>query len=295
MARNSSSDSASPGSQRSDPLLRRWLGKLVPLVRSVGQGQRANDNAERAKGLFLANMSHELRTPLHAILSYAQLGRDASADEQREYFARITQRGQGLLHMLNDLLDLSQLEAGSMHVEIGENDVEALARDALILAANSFETKQVRVQIERAQNCPDCRAEVDAVLLGKLFDNLLSNAARYSPQGGNVGIRFARTELSDGARQQPALELTIADEGIGIPEPELELVFDKFVQSSKTRSNAGGTGLGLAICREIVALHGGKIWASNNRGASATLAKGATLHVLLPLSQGTASSGRGTI
>ena len=290
MARNSLSDSLSPGSQRSDPLFLRWLNKLVPLVRLVSQGARANDNAERAKTVFLANMSHELRTPMHAILSYAQLGRDASGDEQREYFDRITQRGQLLLHMLNDLPDLSQLEAGSMRVEIGENDMERLARDALTLAADSFQAKQVHVQIERAQNCPDCRAAADAVLLGKLYDNLLSNAARYSPQGGNVRIGFARAQLSDGARQQSALELTIADEGIGIPEAELELVFDKFVQSSKTRSNAGGTGLGLAICREIVALHGGKIWASNNQGAGAT---GATLHVLLPLAQ--TSSGRGTV
>lgn len=166
--------------------------------------------------------------------------------------------------------------------------MEALARDAVTLAASSFQAKQVRVLIERTSDCLSCGAAVDAVLMGKLFDNLLSNAARYSPQGGNVRIGFRPSQLlTEGARKRPALELTIADEGIGIPESELEAVFDKFVQSSKTRSNAGGTGLGLAICREIVALHGGKIWASNNRGA------GATLHVLLPLSG--ASSGRETV
>ena len=282
-ARGAHNASEANAAKRVDAFLMRWLSKLVP------ERMRVNDNADRAKLLFLANMSHELLTPMHAILGYAQLGRDARGEEQREYFDRITQRAQQLLHMLNDLLDLSQLEAGSMRVELAENDMETLARDALTRAADSFQAKQVHVEIERHPSTPDCRAAVDAVLMGKLFDNLLSNAARYSPQGGKVCIGFARAQLPmcKGARQQPALQLTIADAGIGIPEGELESVFDKFVQSSKTRSNAGGTGLGLAICREIVALHGGKIWASNNRGP------GATLHVLLPLSH--ASSARGTV
>src|ERR1700759_3699615 len=91
----------------------------------------------------LANLAHELRTPLHAILSYAELGRDADAHEQHEYFERITQRGQQLLCLLNDLLDLSRLEAGSMSFEVVETDLEVLARDALLHAADSFQAKQV--------------------------------------------------------------------------------------------------------------------------------------------------------
>jgi signal transduction histidine kinase len=262
--------------------------RLDSLVRvrtaEIERARHAAEDAVRAKALFLANMSHELRTPMHAILSYAQLGRDASAEEQREYFDRITQRGQQLLNLLSDLLDLSRLEAGSMSVEFGANDMEALARDAVTLVAADFQAKEVSVQIARTSECTGCRALVDAVLIGKLFDNLLSNAARYSPYGGKVRIAFACAVLSEAPRQRPALEMTVADEGIGIPESELELVFDKFVQSSKTRTNAGGTGLGLAICREIVALHGGRIWASNNQGP------GATLHVLLPMMD--ASTGR---
>jgi signal transduction histidine kinase len=266
------------------------VAHLDALVRArtaeIERARLAAEDAGRAKALFLANMSHELRTPMHAVLSYAQLGRDASPEEQREYFDRIAQRGQLLLNLLNDLLDLSRLEAGSMSVEVGPNDVELLARDAVKLAAPSLQAKQVSVQIVRAMDCTSCRAPVDAVLMGKLFDNLLSNAARYSPPGGNVRLMFSSSVLTDGAREQPALELTISDEGVGIPESELELVFDKFVQSTKTRSNAGGTGLGLAICREIVALHGGRIWASNNQGP------GAALHVLLPRLDETTSTGR---
>jgi signal transduction histidine kinase len=257
------------------------IARLNNLVRArtaeIERARLAAEDANRAKALFLANMSHELRTPMHAILSYAQLGREATGDDQREYFNRITERGQQLLDMLSDLLDLSRLEAGSMSVEFSSNDIEGLARDALKRAAPLFRAKEVSVQITRPADCRACRALVDAVLIGKLFDNLLSNAARYSPSGGRVRMTFGHSTMSDGVREQPALEVAIIDEGVGIPESELELVFDKFVQSSKTRSNAGGTGLGLAICREIVALHGGKIWASNNQGP------GATFHVLLPL------------
>lgn len=266
------------------------VARLDALVRArtaeIENARLAAEDAGRAKALFLANMSHELRTPMHAILSYAQLGRDASPEEQREYFDRIEERGQQLLTWLNDLLDLSRLEAGSMSIELGPNDLEVLVRDALRLAAPGFDAKQVSVDISRAPDCTSCRAAVDAVLMGKLFGNLLANAARYSPAGGKVRIGLSRSRLIDGAQPRAALELTIADEGVGIPDNELELVFDKFVQSSKTRSNAGGTGLGLAICREIVALHGGRIWATNNQGP------GATLHVLLPLLDGTTSTGR---
>ena len=262
------------------------LTRLDALVRArtaeIERARLAAEDAGRAKTLFLANMSHELRTPMHAILSYAHLGRDANPEEQREYFDRIAQRGQLLLNLLNDLIDLSRLEAGCMTVEIAPNDLEALARNAVTLAAASFQAKQVSVHISRAPDCTSCRASVDAVLMGKLFDNLLSNAARYSPPGGKVRITFSCSLVSDGTRPRPVLELAVADEGVGIPESELELVFDKF----ETRSNAGGTGLGLAMCREIVALHGGKIWASNNQGP------GATLRVLLPLFDETTSTGR---
>jgi signal transduction histidine kinase len=266
------------------------VARLDALVRArtaeIERARLAAEDAGRAKALFLANMSHELRTPMHAILSYAQLGRDASPEEQREYLDRIAQRGQLLLNLLNDLLDLSRLEVGSMSVELAPNDLEALARSAVAIAAPSFQAKQVSVHISRAPDCTSCRASVDAVLMGKLFDNLLSNAARYSPPGGKVRLTFSCSLVNDGTRPRPVLDLAIADEGVGIPESELELVFDKFVQSSKTRSNAGGTGLGLAICREIVALHGGRIRASNNQGP------GATLHVFLPLLDEATSTGR---
>lgn len=247
------------------------------------------EQANRAKARFLANISHELRTPMHAVLSYAQLGRDASAPEQREYFDRIAERGHALLRMLSDLLDLSRLEAGSMSMEFAPHDLESLARDALIAAQPLLRAKGVRGEFLRSPTCDRCRVLVDAVLLGKVFGNLLDNAVRYSPEAGVVRVQLTSARLvePDGDRMLPAVEVAITDTGIGIPEAELSLIFDKFVQSSKTRTNAGGTGLGLAICREIVAIHGGKIWASNNHGP------GASLRVVLPLA--ISGGGRGTV
>jgi len=261
------------------------LARLDELVRGrmaeLERAREAAEEANRAKALFLANMSHELRTPMHAVLSYAKLGRDQVSGEPREYFERIAQRGEALLDMLNDLLDLSQLEARSMSVELGALQIEALIRDALVAHAAELRSKQLRAELVRPPEGPRCTVLVDPVLIGKLFANLLSNAVRYSPAGGLVQITLTRCSMSGGA---PGVEVAIADQGIGIPEAELSAVFDKFVQSSKTRTNAGGTGLGLAICREIVNLHGGKIWATNNEG------QGTTLRVAFPLWE--AGSGR---
>jgi signal transduction histidine kinase len=267
------------------------LDRLDRLVAErTAELERARIEAEqtaRAKARFLANISHELRTPMHAVLSYAQLGKDASQLEQREYFERITERGTALLRMLSDLLDLSRLEAGSMSMEFAPHDLESLARDALQVAQPRFSAKGVRSEYLRLPTCERCRVLVDAVLLGKVFDNLLDNAVRYSPEAGVVRVQLSAARLSEG--DLPAVEVSIVDAGVGIPEAELGLIFDEFVQSSKTRTNAGGTGLGLAICREIIAIHGGKIWASNNHGQG----PGATLHVVLPLAIG--GSGRGTV
>jgi signal transduction histidine kinase len=249
------------------------------------------EEASRAKTLFLANMSHELRTPMHAVLSYAQLGRDAtSPSEQREYFERIAERGRALLSVLSDILDLSRLEAGSMSMEFAPHDLESLVRDALLSAQSKFADKQVTWELRRSPECEHGRAVVDSVRMGQVFANILENAAHFSPVGGHVTVHLSRTMLPESSPAQPpraALEIAISDQGIGIPEGELDLIFGKFMQSSKTRTNAGGTGLGLAICRAIVTLHRGTIWASHNQGP------GATLRVVIPLLVGV-SAQRGS-
>jgi signal transduction histidine kinase len=247
----------------------------------------------RAETSFLGNMSHEMLTPMHAVLSYAQLGRDApSAGEQRDYFERIAERGQSLLKLLSNLLDLSRLESGSMSMEFAPHDIAALLRDALLQMEPALRAKGLQSDFQRAPDCDDGRVIVDPVRIGQLLGNILTNAVRFSPEGGRIGVQLSRTTLQRSSRRGlesncAALEIAISDQGVGIPASELELIFDKFVESSKTRSNAGGIGLGLAICREIVTLHRGAIYASNNSGS------GATVRVVLPLARG-ALAERGT-
>jgi signal transduction histidine kinase/CHASE1-domain containing sensor protein len=225
------------------------------------EAERAREAAERAnysKSEFLANMSHELRTPMHAILSFASFGVEKAARIEREkltrYFANIQKSGTRLLMLLNDLLDLSKLEAGKMDMNLQSADPAALMREAIAEAEALAGQGGVRLELHAPAQA--LAARLDAPRLLQVLRNLLSNAIKFSPQGGVV-----RLEL---AEEQRGIIVTVRDEGVGIPEDELEAVFDKFVQSSKTKTGAGGTGLGLAICREIVQAHGGSIHASNN-------------------------------
>ena len=282
-------------------MVRKWSGIGQPLLaalsvpppaaapaldpartRELEEARTQVELANRAKLLFLGNMTHELRTPMHAVLSYAQLGRDAAnAHDQRDYFDRITERGQSLLRLISNLLDLSRLESGSMSMEYAPHDIATLVQDSLQQMAPAFAAKQLSVTVQRAPDCDRCRVMVDPVRIGQLLGNVLFNAVRFSPEHGRIGVLLSRASLPspDGPTgvARDAVEIAISDEGVGIPEKELEVIFDKFVESSKTRSNAGGLGLGLAICRAIVALHEGAIRASNNSGP------GATVRVVLPL------------
>jgi signal transduction histidine kinase len=221
-------------------------------------------------------MSHELRTPMHAILSFSRLGIDRSHGGQgslerlTQYLERIHQSGNRLLTLLNDLLDLSKLEAGKMHYEYDHHELRDIAGTVVAELAMLAREKEVLVSIDEAGLAP--RAWCDAARIAQVVRNLLSNAIKFTPTGRAVRIVIAADMLD----AEPAARLQVIDEGVGIPPDELEAVFDKFVQSSKTKSGAGGTGLGLAICHEIVQQHGGRLWAQNNPddGACFTLLLG---------------------
>ena len=227
--------------------------------------------ANRAKSEFLANMSHELRTPMHAILSFAAMGIDkidsAPKEKLLRYFSRIHDSGNRLLNLLNDLLDLSKLEAGRMLIERGEHDLRSLVELSRAELGELLRNKSLDLEIAPYNLNTHAQFDHDKIL--QVVRNLLSNAIKFTPTGKKIRILFSETTLPNMQQQSsqrpvPALSLTVSDEGIGIPDEELETVFDKFVQSSKTRSGAGGTGLGLAICKEIIKGHGGHIWAEHN-------------------------------
>ncbi|GAB4132267.1 sensor histidine kinase [Thermopirellula anaerolimosa] len=225
--------------------------------RALRELMEARDAAQRAKDQFFANLSHELRTPLHGILSYAAFGIKKAETAERatllKYFTQIERSGQTLLAFLNDLLDLAKLEAGKMQYEFARHNPAQLMVRVLDELNSASEHRRIRFEFNPPPE--PLEAWMDDKRIQQVFRNLISNAIKFSPEGGTIRI----TMVAEDERWTVA----VADQGCGVPPNEIESIFDPFVQSSKTRTASGGTGLGLAICREIVHSHGGKIWAEN--------------------------------
>jgi len=224
------------------------------------------ETANQAKSEFLANMSHELRTPLHSILSFASFGIKkytiAKPEKLQDYFNRIKQSGKTLLELLNDLLDLAKLESGKVVFAFKPTDMVMLIKSVTDELSALLSEQGLNIQHEVQQF--DGKVTLDADKIKQVLRNLLNNAIRFSPKDGIIDIVICSSGNS--------VRVSVRDRGPGIPQNELEAVFDKFVQSSKTKTGAGGTGLGLAICHEIIAAHKGRIWAENRlRGGAVFL------------------------
>lgn len=242
--------------------------------------KRAKEEAERAnqsKNEFLANMSHELRTPMHHILSYSKSGINKFDKVNKEkllhYFTQTRTSGERLMILLNDLLDLSKLESGQMSYDMKSIDLAEMIKQIVSEFSQMALESEIYLKVEE----PDLPTIVtcDSQKIGQVIRNLLSNAMKFTPSNKSIIISYDSHVLPvikdmTNSNSVPGLKVRIMDEGSGIPDNELESIFDKFIQSSITKTNAGGTGLGLAICREIVVAHQGKIWAENNpqRGSS---------------------------
>ena len=240
--------------------------------------------ANQAKSEFLANMSHELRTPMHAILGFVELGtrraQDASDSRLTQYFQRIDQSGERLLRLIDELLDLSKLDAGQMKLHPKQLDIFVLLKQVSAQLEPLLLERKLQLEIESPKGNPQLTGDENRIT--QVICNLLSNAIKFTPDGGTIRIELSESALPAGRRMDDTgslqgISISFIDQGIGIPDGELESIFDKFVQSSATKSGAGGTGLGLAICRAIVAQHRGTIVAHNNPG------RGARFVVTLPL------------
>ncbi|MBT4090718.1 MAG: hypothetical protein HOE30_19705, partial [Deltaproteobacteria bacterium] len=249
----------------------------------------AKEDAEKANKLkseFLANMSHELRTPMHHILAYSKFGVDkthtVSLEKLFHYFSQIRASGDRLLTLLNDLLDLSKMESGMTKYRLEKIDLATMVE--FLISEFSLPINQKSLLIEINKTNLSTIVLGDELKISQVLNNLLANAIKFTPQGQSITISFHTEELPGGKRKTdmktvPALLVRIKDTGIGVPEKELKTIFNKFIQSSKTKTGAGGTGLGLSICQEIINAHNGIIWAENN------LDIGATFSFMLPFDQ----------
>ena len=248
--------------------------------------------ANLAKSEFLANMSHEMRTPMHAILSYANFGLrridKVPREKLAEYYQEIKNSGERLTLLLNDLLDLAKLEAGSMSYAMAEYDISAIVGEAVMEFKAAAEEKGILLTLDAHEAPLICWC--DHARIGQVIRNLLSNALKFTDAGKKITLQMVKDIHNiDGREDNQAIKISVRDQGIGIPPSEIETIFDKFIQSSTTKSGAGGTGLGLAICNQIIQAHHGKIWAENNENG------GAVFFVLLPkraaISQNSVDSG----
>ena len=252
---------------------------LQRLNRELARAKEQAVYANQAKTSLLMNMSHEFRTPMHAILNYAAMGlkKLESKDSAKltKYLGNINIAGVRLLGMLNALLDLAKLESGKFDLHLTNGDLAQIIRQSQAEIDSLFEAKQLRLDLE--VRAASTAAGFDQPRIIQVFVNLFSNAVKFSPPQTVVKAVIENGTLQG---QRPALHCWIGDEGPGIPENELETIFDKFMQSSRTANGAGGSGLGLAICREIVHLHQGKIWAANGPSG------GAVFHIVVPTDLG---------
>lgn len=250
------------------------LRSIADLIGQVVERRRALEEAERLKNEFFALVSHELRTPLTSVIGYLDIVCEEDAggldDEQQRYLGVIRRNTERLLRLVDDLLFVAQVEAGTLALERGPVDLGVLVNASIEAARPQADNQGIRLSAEIAP----LRMEAgDADRIGQLIDNLVSNALKFSKQGGAVTVRL---RPSDEGR---AL-IEVADTGIGISAEDQKHLFDRFYRADHATRNAiQGIGLGLAICEAIAEGHGGSIAVESKEG------EGTTFRVELPLGQ----------
>jgi two-component system phosphate regulon sensor histidine kinase PhoR len=215
---------------------------------------------ERVRRDFVANLSHEFKTPLTAIQGFAETLLGGALDDKanrKRFVEIIREHARRLARLTDDLLKLSRIEAGKLDLESRPVSVSGLVNGCVETARLKAESRGLRIAVELPGGLPPVRG--DAVQLDEVLQNLIDNALQYTPAGGRIDV----TAYSNGHE----VIFTVADTGIGIPESDLERIFERFYRVDAARSReAGGTGLGLSIARHIVDAHGGRIWVESAVG-----------------------------
>ena len=252
--------------------LRASQQRLAELAEKYAEEKTRAEEANQAKSKFLANMSHELRTPLNAIIGFSEIMESGmfgplGADKYNEYCSDIRGSGQYLLEVINDILDMSKIEAGRIRLDFEDLDLDTLLAESMRVVSAKAQEKQLEVT---ARIAPDLHLRADRRAIKQIALNLLSNAVKFTPAGGRVTVR--------GRMSDDFIVLGIADTGIGIAKDALTRLGRPFeqVESQLTKSHQG-SGLGLAIAKSLTELHGGRM------RIRSTLGKGTMVVVRLPL------------
>jgi signal transduction histidine kinase/CheY-like chemotaxis protein len=221
--------------------------------------------ASQHKSEFLASMSHELRTPLNAVIGFSEVLLERMFgdlnERQDEYLRDIRDSGRHLLELINEILDLSKVEAGRMDLELADVAVRPLLEHGLAMLRERAGRGGVTLTLEAPDDLGEVRA--DELKLTQVTLNLLTNAIKFTPSGGAVRVRARRTA--------DELEIEVGDTGVGIAEDEQERIFDAFQRGGRSaRTSTEGTGLGLTLSRRFVELHGGRMWMESTPGSGST-------------------------
>ncbi|HJW87166.1 MAG TPA: response regulator [Candidatus Brocadiaceae bacterium] len=240
---------------------------------ALEEKNREVERANQAKSEFLANMSHELRTPLNSIIGFSEVLEDQLFGElneaQKKYVHNINTSGMHLLQLINDVLDLSKVEAGKMLLQCEDFPIPAALHDIETAMRNELDKKNLSFDIEIDERLASINA--DKQKFRQVMLNLLSNAVKFTPQGGKIKVIAKGV---DGL----AVQISVTDTGIGIKPEDIKRIFARFQQiDNKTAREYAGTGLGLALTKRFVEIHGGKIWVESEFG------KGSTFTFTIPL------------
>lgn len=229
--------------------------------------KQAADDANQAKGDFLAYTSHEIRTPLTAVIGFSDaLLASEQTGAQQDYSRRIKGASQRLLTLINDLLDLSKIEAGKLNVEYAGFELRQTLDEVVQEQGVKAREKQLKLELTIDENVPDALVG-DSLRLRQILLNLIGNAIKFTPANGNVATRVRLLESADGLSGTSRLAFSVTDTGIGIPADKLTTMFQRYTQAdASTARQYGGTGLGLSICKSLVELMGGKIGVNSDAG-----------------------------
>ena len=246
----------------------------------ITESNQRLEGVSRSKSDFLANMSHELRTPLNSVIGFSEVLQDqlfgTLNEKQQGYVNNILSSGRHLLSLINDILDLSKVEAGKMELELTDISLRDTLEASLMMLREKALKEGIAITMDLAPDA-DVQITADQRKLKQIMFNLLSNAVKFTPKGGTIDLIAIR----DG----DFIEITVADNGIGIREEDIAKLFQPFTQlESIFTKTFQGTGLGLALNRQLVELHGGRIWVES------TLGIGSRFSFTIPLEQSTSNA-----